>query len=72
MARITWRPLAGSAPSKLLLLIVNSVTALIDLMPDSGSAPSKPFVRKRKRLTARITWRPLAGRAPSKLFKEVT
>eukprot|EP00971_Amphidinium_carterae_P226504 4492782-Amphidinium_carterae.1 len=43
-ARITWRPLAGSAPSKLFARIWKDVTVLIDRMPPSGSAPLKPFV----------------------------
>eukprot|EP00971_Amphidinium_carterae_P038394 755011-Amphidinium_carterae.1 len=65
-ARITWTPLAGSAPSKRFVGIAKPVSALIDLMPPSGSAPLKPFMPMLNVRIARITWRPLAGSAPSK------
>eukprot|EP00971_Amphidinium_carterae_P281851 5594844-Amphidinium_carterae.1 len=68
MARIPWSPLSGSAPSKLLLLIEKTVTAVIVRIQSSGTAPLKPFVFILNSLTARITWSPLPGSAPSKLF----
>eukprot|EP00971_Amphidinium_carterae_P256698 5096947-Amphidinium_carterae.1 len=68
-ARITWRPLAGRAPSKLFTPMSKIVTLLIAAMPTSGSVPLKPFLYiKNVLLAARITWRPLAGSAPSKRF----
>eukprot|EP00971_Amphidinium_carterae_P140332 2780065-Amphidinium_carterae.1 len=67
-ARITRRPLAWSAPSKPFAKIWNLVTALIDVMPPSGTVPLNPFVCVENVLTARIAWRPLAGSAPSRWF----
>eukprot|EP00971_Amphidinium_carterae_P324416 6447261-Amphidinium_carterae.1 len=64
MVLIAWSPLSGSAPSKLLHCIANSMTELIVRMPLSGIVPLKTFLYIKNFLT----WRPLPGSAPSKLF----
>eukprot|EP00971_Amphidinium_carterae_P271821 5393835-Amphidinium_carterae.1 len=48
------------------------LTALIDRMPPSGSAPLKPLLEIKKLLTNTIAWRPLPGSAPSKLFSFIS
>eukprot|EP00971_Amphidinium_carterae_P284772 5653698-Amphidinium_carterae.1 len=64
--RITWSPLPGRAPSKLLTEISKTTTALIVRMPLLGSVPLKPFLSMWNSLKVRITWSPLPGSAPLK------
>eukprot|EP00971_Amphidinium_carterae_P216829 4304190-Amphidinium_carterae.1 len=68
IARITCKPLPGSAPSKLFEDVTKFVTVLMDRRPASGSVPWKPFSNVKNLLTPRITWRPLPGSAPLKPF----
>eukprot|EP00971_Amphidinium_carterae_P061716 1222070-Amphidinium_carterae.1 len=65
-ARIAWRPISGSAPSKPLSLIQSHDSDCDDTA--FGSAPSKRLQEVAKSHALRIAWRPISGSSPLKLL----
>eukprot|EP00971_Amphidinium_carterae_P068294 1352407-Amphidinium_carterae.1 len=60
-ARITWSPLPGSAPSKLFLEILNSVTALMVRTPLSRIGPLIVRISPVWNCTEELFWVAAAG-----------